>query len=773
MMLPLAVAVGLTLCRCGASVQKPDQIDDVGRPDYGSALKVIVEEAGQWYSDTISGALLSSDIAGDTLIVAELEDVASPPVAGKQFFVESRAKGNVRIASPRNNDEQLLLYAWGPFSGAGTGRSDSLRWVGIAPENADGDTVAFDIPVPNAKNLYRRTVSAWSGFSRFSLSVVKNGSPEATTLANFQTLAARAIIKLLDSLPDALEPAASERVRSTHRYSLTISSSSYYKGSWHILGFLKPRCLVALSENATESSVAHEMGHYFSHILAGDERYATLESLAPDGDHGLGVVLAGRSSITEEYAYFTEYFMTGAVNSAADPLYVQVFLGKQVQPATVDMPSVEGFGTVLMAMLQRSDTTIIDFEKRKDTLPILSVSFGELYGVLATGPKNINELRAGLASLCSKHSFDTGWQICAERAGWSYHGKGKVVDSDGKAVVGAEVFNALMVDKKLKRSSATVRSNGEGVFELPRLYPGKSHLYAVVGTDTATTEVDISWDGITSTAVTLPNIKRSNLKISSVAPDKGYEGDTITVKGSGFGATRGSSKVLFGTRSAVNYPFWSDTLIKVSVPRGARPNPISVMVTTLTSNTEPFTVLSSLVISLRKATVLSVRWRGTHEFMTPSGSANTIEAFSINTDEIGSATPTVAWANDSFKVSFDGEDVMKKKIVFTLRGKVNAWGDTIQGVAASWTSKGDTCEENGIIPTYSFSYHLSDIQLNDHNTTFNYVHYRIAGETIATHVSSPSMTNVACNGTTSYVSTLWDQGVGTTDIDIYFEWGTE
>lgn len=77
------------------------------------------------------------------------------------FLVESRAKGNVRIASPHSNDEQILFYAWGPFSGAGTGHSDSLRRVGIAPENADGDTVAFDIPVPNAKNLYRRTVSAW------------------------------------------------------------------------------------------------------------------------------------------------------------------------------------------------------------------------------------------------------------------------------------------------------------------------------------------------------------------------------------------------------------------------------------------------------------------------------------------------------------------------------------------------------------------------------------------------------------------------------------
>jgi len=747
----------------------PDDKDQTEVPT-GASTTLFVKTSGEWVRDTTTGILLSSDRAEDTLVISTTSEPNAAPVDGESFTINSRSGSHLRVGIPRTGDDRVLLYGWGYFSGAGNGRSDSLRWVGIAPENADTDTVVFDIPIADDNGLYRRNASSWSGFSRFSLSVVKAGSSAATTLSNFHVLAARAIIALQDSLESPLDTQVHAALSSTHRYSLTIASSSYYKGLWHILGLTKPRCLVAISQNSSQGSVAHEMGHYFSHVLVGDTRYAELEELAPDGDHGLGDVHEGRTTITEEYAYFTEYFMTGTVNDAADPLAVHFFLGKQVQPGTVDMPSVEGFGTVLLCMLQRSDTTVIDFEKIKDTLPILGASFGELYSVLATGPTTINDLRKGLATLCTQHAFDTGWQICAERAGWSYHGKGKVIDSDGKPVQDAAVFCALTVDTKLKCASPPVKSDAQGIFALPRIFPGKARLYAVSGGDTATVEIDVSWDKETPVAIDLPTITIGALKIASVNPLQAYESDTITLSGKGFGATRGTSYVLFGNKKAVSYPSWSDALIKVCVPNGARPGLVTVYSGTVASNTQPFTVLSGIARDLRKATTLYVSWRGTHEFSGASGSTKSFEAFNVATDEIGTSTPSIIWKDDSFEVAFDGLDDLKYGIRLTVKGKVTPWGDTLIGASVNYTRTRDTCETGGIIPTYSFSYSLKSIRLNDYNKTFKMVQYRVAGEIIAANVANPVSTNELCDGTISYVSTYWNEGVGTTDIEVDFEW---
>jgi len=772
MLLPSAIVVFLNLLQCGSdngTGNPPENIEDPGTRT-GTTAIVTIAHADEWADDTITGARFSSDAAGDTLEISRIEGMDVPPVEGIVFSVENRGSGRLRIAVPRSDSNDILLYGWGPFTGAGTGKKDSLRWNGIAPVNADTDTVVFDIPDPDESGLYHRAMSSWSGFSRFSLSVVKGGSTAATTLAHFHTLAARAILTLLDTLPSPLEEQTQEKVLGTHRYSLTITSSPYYKGLWHVLGYVRHRGLVALGENSDQGSVAHEMGHYFSHVLAGDDRYALLEELAPDGDHGLGVEHRGRTTITEEYAYFTEYFMTGVVGGAADPLVVQIFLGKQVQPSKVDMPSVEGFGTILLAMLQRHDSTVIDFEKKKDTLPILGASFGELYSVLAPGPSTITELREGLAALCTKHAFDTGWQVCAEAAGWSYHGDGKVVGSDGKAVSDAGVFCALPVDGMLKPTCAPVKSDAQGKFSLSRLYPGKAKLYAVIGGDTATAATDISWDKETDGALTLPDIVVTELTIASLTPEQGYEADTVVLSGRGFGASRETSAVYFGAKKAVSYPVWSDTLIKVRIPNGARPGDVTVTVGSAVSTGKPFTVLSATARDLRTAKTLSVTWRGTHEFTGPSGTATDFEAFTVATNEIGSGAPSVIWSGDSFHVAFDGKDAMGKKVQFTVKGSVNPWGDTLTGAVISYSSmSADSCE-SGTVPTYTFAYTLKNIRLYDYNTTFKRVQYRVAGDTISVNVENPSMTNVACNGTTTYVSTHWSEGEGTTDIEVDFEW---
>jgi photosystem II stability/assembly factor-like uncharacterized protein len=52
----------------------------------------------------------------------------------------------------------------------------------------------------------------------------------------------------------------------------------------------------------------------------------------------------------------------------------------------------------------------------------------------------------------------------------------------------------------------------------------------------------------------------------SVSPAKGSVGTEVTIKGSNFGATRGSSYVSFGSVKATDYTLWSDTEVRCLVP---------------------------------------------------------------------------------------------------------------------------------------------------------------------------------------------------------------
>ncbi len=58
-------------------------------------------------------------------------------------------------------------------------------------------------------------------------------------------------------------------------------------------------------------------------------------------------------------------------------------------------------------------------------------------------------------------------------------------------------------------------------------------------------------------------------RVTKLVPKYGVQGATIVVKGSGFGATRGTSYMKFGTLKATTYVSWTATEIQVKVPAGA------------------------------------------------------------------------------------------------------------------------------------------------------------------------------------------------------------
>lgn len=87
------------------------------------------------------------------------------------------------------------------------------------------------------------------------------------------------------------------------------------------------------------------------------------------------------------------------------------------------------------------------------------------------------------------------------------------------------------------------------------------------------------------------NVKFSAPVITSISPDSGKVGDTVTITGTGFGATQDTSTVKFvGTTATV--VSWSDTSIVVKVPNITSTGDVIVNVGGTDSNGVKFTILN-------------------------------------------------------------------------------------------------------------------------------------------------------------------------------------
>jgi hypothetical protein len=80
--------------------------------------------------------------------------------------------------------------------------------------------------------------------------------------------------------------------------------------------------------------------------------------------------------------------------------------------------------------------------------------------------------------------------------------------------------------------------------------------------------------------------------ISKLSPASGKRGATVTIAGTGFGATRGSGSVTFGGKKCTKYVSWSATKIQCKVPSTAKYGTVKVKVTTAggVSNARDFKV---------------------------------------------------------------------------------------------------------------------------------------------------------------------------------------
>ncbi len=85
--------------------------------------------------------------------------------------------------------------------------------------------------------------------------------------------------------------------------------------------------------------------------------------------------------------------------------------------------------------------------------------------------------------------------------------------------------------------------------------------------------------------------------ITSVTPDSGKIGDTITVAGTNFGSTQGASSISFGSQNATAIVSWSATQIKAVIPSGVSggSSTVTVKISGQASNAKSFKILSAVI----------------------------------------------------------------------------------------------------------------------------------------------------------------------------------
>ena len=78
--------------------------------------------------------------------------------------------------------------------------------------------------------------------------------------------------------------------------------------------------------------------------------------------------------------------------------------------------------------------------------------------------------------------------------------------------------------------------------------------------------------------------------ITSLSPTSGAVGASVTITGTNFGATQGTSTVKFNTTTATTITSWSTTSIVAKVPTGATTGNVVVHASGVDSNGKAFTV---------------------------------------------------------------------------------------------------------------------------------------------------------------------------------------
>ncbi|MBF0232603.1 MAG: carboxypeptidase regulatory-like domain-containing protein [Desulfamplus sp.] len=480
--------------------------------------------------DSVSGCtFLFPDGGNGTLSVAPVLSAPEIYYPATKIAVEYSGEGNVEIAVPHTegNEDVLFVYTQYPPHIAVDDVTGDYTWFGVAPSEQRDDATVFSISSdlatePTAK--LSRAAATTTVVLAFS-SVPRN-SPERVKMDVLRESVRQAVSWWLDNLPSSLASSARTQIEGDLRYGIAwTTGGNCYDHAPHMFG---PDAIIELNwTTATSSTVAHEVGHYMTHVLVGYNRYVEIIARMPTNwyggfmDHAFGDYVEFRKYLLEEYAYLSDYLINGTANynNLIAPAMSTIF-GKK-GPDEKDFPSFEGFGSLMFGSLLRSDPKVKSFWQKgtggnvpiEDT-PVVDASVADVLGIFARGARDTNELRQYIQDYLDSRGNADRFKLPAmlEPLGWSYNGNGKVVDSSNKPVKGVHVQSICQDGTKEYSTFMSPLTGDDGIFWLPRIYPGTNILRFFWNDDKDKTDVSftVDWNNPTNKSIQMGTFTINN-----------------------------------------------------------------------------------------------------------------------------------------------------------------------------------------------------------------------------------------------------------------------
>jgi len=464
--------------------------------------------------DDITGLTFQFPQGGNgKLIVTALVDAPVIGVMAKKFTVDFTGSTPVQLLASNNNNEIGILYFYGSMTKASiNGKNKQTGWWQVSEYTETVDQLIYTLNSPNS------TLKAASKNMYAFESITKN-STEAEKFVQIKTTVKQVIDTWLNAMPSDLATTARSRINGNYKYNVNLSGdgSSYLAGN----SLLFRNCNFYFKLSTVElRTIAHEVGHYLSHVLLGYDKYMEIYGKFPSDfigcqiSHAPGDNIGRNAGTLEDFAYFSEYLITGAVDMGYDFSNVKKLnnfadVTNNSFPKDIDYPGSEGYSAAMLISLQRKTDLIYCFDKAwgQSKVSVVNAPTEDAIAILAKGPRDVNETRTLIQSyLDSKgNSFKLNLSPMMEPFGWSYNGQGKIVDKAGVPVEGAKAQVVYQDYNKEYRTFESPKTGKDGVFVLPRIFPGTSNLRVYANNDSVQNAITVNWTEPTNKVVNLGN----------------------------------------------------------------------------------------------------------------------------------------------------------------------------------------------------------------------------------------------------------------------------
>ncbi|MBD3382080.1 MAG: hypothetical protein GF404_07780 [candidate division Zixibacteria bacterium] len=477
-MLVIAFLIFTFLLSCGGGDSSTNPENEVNWETETPSTYSLESSSSTVIEDSLTGLDFVLPEGGQgTLTVAKIKSGPEPDFDGEGFSLQYSGSERIQARVPKEGAYCVMLMGYGKSYGSRDER-DEDDWRALAEVESSSEEAVFELVLDGSANAGDGFAYATDhqGFKYHWITKIPAGSSDAVKLSAIESQATEFINHILDSLPSSIKSNATSEVNGR-------LAPTYYADDNYYIGFTRRRLIgnsttpmIGITANSGANTIAHEVGHYMHHVLIGDATYLQIENSAPD-NHGLGDSHYMRQSITEDIAYFAQYFLLGHVNSADATEPGIMMPGKD--PDLTDYPSLEGFGCCLLARLNSTNSKIRDMEfiSNERDFPAVGASFKDLFGIIDKGATDIDELREDVKDYLVSTGQKDKYPVILERLGWRYNAKATIVNPDGDPVIGADVKCVAKVGStEYFTRSENVITRGTGVTDYIEIFPDSSYL---------------------------------------------------------------------------------------------------------------------------------------------------------------------------------------------------------------------------------------------------------------------------------------------------------